>query len=304
MMLCEATVHLEPIMFWKRALSLLIPAVALTLPARPADVPQHPVILLWPSGAPGSEGKTGDEKVRIEHGEEVVTNVHRPSLTVYLPPKSNGAAVIVAPGGGFREMWTTHEGYRVAEWLNLQGVAAFVLKYRLQNEAGSTYKTEEHSLADMQRAIRTVRARASEWAVDPNRIGIIGFSAGARLSWLAATRFNDPVQHPVDAIDKQSARPTFQALIYPGKMPEVKYAKDTPEAFLLCGSEDQVAADVPALYQSLKAAGVPTELHIYVGVGHGFGIRESNPPALAGWVERFGDWMRGRGWLKSAPGAQ
>ena len=122
------------------------------------------VVLLWPNGAPGSEWKTGDEEVRWEGDNEVVSGVHRPSLTVYLPAKytGTGAAVIVAPGGSYRELWITHEGYRVGEWLSTHGIAAFVLKYRLPRSKGSTY-TEDTALADMQRALRTVRARAREW---------------------------------------------------------------------------------------------------------------------------------------------
>ncbi len=264
----------------------------------PPDPAQHPVILLWPSGAPGSEGKTGDEKVRVQEDNRIVSGVHRPSLTVYLPAKgtATGAAVIVAPGGSYRELWITHEGYRVGEWLSQHGIAAFVLKYRLPREPGSTYTIEGTALSDIQRAIRTVRARAVEWGVEPQRVGVMGFSAGAHLAGLLATHYDDAVNPAADDIDRQSAKPAFQALIYPPKI-AATYSRDTPPAFIACGGDDQIAADVPNLYLALKNAGVSAELHIYAGVGHGFGIRATNPPSVAGWIDRFREWMSDRGLL-------
>ena len=287
--------------------TLILPVVVSGLWAQPpggadaapsADPGRHPMVLLWPGGAPGSEGKTGEEKVRQQGADQIISGVHRPSLTVYLPARtaSTGAAVVVAPGGSYRELWITHEGYRVAQWLSQHGVAAFVLKYRLPREEGSTYTIEGTALSDMQRAIRTVRARAAEWGIDPQRVGVMGFSAGAHLAGLAAAHYDDPVNHTVDDIDRQSEKPAFQALIYPPNL-DVKYSKDTPQAFLACGGDDQVAKGIPNLYQALKNAGVPTELHIYAGVGHGFGIRPTNSPRVAGWIDRFLDWMSDRGLL-------
>jgi endo-1,4-beta-xylanase len=269
------------------------------VPAPDAEGPAaHPAIFLWSGAAPGSEGKSGEEKVRVQGSDQVVSGVHRPSIAVYLPAKAtaSGAAAIVAPGGSYRELWITHEGYRVAEWLSEHGIAAFVLKYRLPREAGSTYTIEGTALSDMQRAIRTVRAHAAEWGIDPQRVGVMGFSAGAHLAGLAAAHYDDGLKPAADDIDRQSAKPAFQALIYPPKL-EVTYSADTPQAFLVCGGADQVAADMPNLYQALKKAGVPTELHIYAGVGHGFGIRAGNSPSVAGWIERFRDWMSDRGLL-------
>lgn len=265
----------------------------------------HQVILLWPDGAPGSEGKTEDEKFRVLGDRLIISNVHRPSITVYLPPANvaTGAAVILAPGGSFREIWITHEGYRIADWLAQRGIAAFVLKYRLEKEPGSTYTTLGHSLPDIQRAIRTVRGRASEWAVDPERIGVMGFSAGGALAGLAGTHYDDPVKNPVDNIDGLSARPAFQGLIYgtPFARPmtlDAKVTKDTPPVFMASGGNDRVAASYPDVYKMLVAAGVPTELHIYAGIGHGFGVQPANPPAVAGWLDRFRDWLFSQGLLQ------
>jgi endo-1,4-beta-xylanase len=258
----------------------------------------HEEIPLWPNGAPGSEGKKGAERYRLLGDRLILSNIHRPSITLYLPPAkvSTGAAVVVIPGGGFRSNWITHEGYRVAEWFARHGIAAFVLKYRLEKDAGSGYTTMDHSLADIQRAIRTVRSRALEWSVDPKRIGVIGFSAGGVLAGLAGTHYNDPVRSPVDPIDKLSARPAFQGLIYGSPFGSsrswpIELPKDTPPVFLLSGGDDKIAADYPDIYKRLKAAGVPTELHIFAGVGHGFGIQPHNSPSVAGWIDRFYDWL-------------
>ena len=194
--------------------------VALSLlPVTVLSATQSKEIPLWPNGAPGSEGKAGTESVRVTpQGERVVSNIHQPSITPYLPPKekATGAAVIIAPGGGHRELWADHEGHNIARYLSARGVAAFVLKYRLAREANSTYTVDDHALADTQRAIRLVRSRAQEWSVSPSRIGVMGFSAGGELAALASMRFDGGNKEATDAIERESSRPDFQALIYPG----------------------------------------------------------------------------------------
>ncbi|MGH9936969.1 MAG: alpha/beta hydrolase, partial [Blastocatellia bacterium] len=199
----------------------LLPRYALLalslLPATMLSANQPKEIPLWPNGAPGSEGKAGPEAVRVtESGERVVSNVHRPSITPYLPPKekATGAAVIIAPGGGHRELWADHEGHNIARYLSARGVAAFVLKYRLAREANSTYTVDDHALADTQRAIRLARSRAREWNVNPSRIGVMGFSAGGELAALASMRFDGGNKDSADAVERESSRPDFQALIY------------------------------------------------------------------------------------------
>jgi endo-1,4-beta-xylanase len=256
---------------------------------------------LWPNGAPGSEGKARVEKVRItDKGEHVVSNVDKPSLTVYLPPKdrASSASVVVAPGGGHRELWMDHEGHRVAAALSSRGITAFVLKYRLAREEGSTYTVEKHALDDIQRALRLVRSRAQQWLLDPERVGVMGFSAGGHLAGLASAAAGGGNPSAPDPIDRLNAKPSFQALVYPGSIPQLRVSSDTPQTFLLCGGEDPIAGALVNLYTSLKQSGVAAELHVYAGVGHGFGIRESNPKAAAGWLDRFTDWMNDRGLLK------
>jgi endo-1,4-beta-xylanase len=266
--------------------------------------PNHEVVLLWSDGAPGSEGKTEGEKFRVLGDRLILSNVHRPSLTLYLPPANvaTGAGVVLAPGGGFREIWITHEGYRVAHWLSQRGIAAFVLKYRLPREEGSDYTTLGHSLADIQRAIRTVRHRASEWSVDPERIGVMGFSAGGALAGLAGTHYNDPPPAPADEIDRLSARPAFQGLIYgtpfaPPMTLDAEITSDTPPVFLAAGAADKIAASYPDVYKRFVGAGVSAELHLWAGVPHGFGVQPDTPPAVAGWLDRFREWLFAQGFL-------
>ena len=278
-------------------LALLLLAFSVTAAAQPQS------ILLWSNGAPGSEGKTEPESVRIAPGgDHVVSSVHHPSITPYLPArdKATGAAVIVIPGGGHRELWMDHEGYRVGQWLSDHGIAAFVLKYRLAKQPGSTYTIEGNSLPDVQRAIRLVRSRAAEWGVDPQRLGVMGFSAGGELAALSATRFDAGNSSASDPIDRESSRPSFEALIYPGGAREIKVSADTPPAFLLCGDDDRpdISQGLAELYLALKRAGVSAEMHLYTGVGHGFGLRDSNPAPVSAWLTVFDDWLGARGLLK------
>jgi len=256
------------------------------------------VVPLWPNGAPGSEGKTVEEAVRITPGgDHVVSSVHRPSITVYLPAKetATGAAVVIAPGGGHSELWMDHEGYNVAKWLSERGVAACVLKYRLAREKGSSYTIERHAFADMLRAIRVVRNRASAWGIDPLRVGVMGFSAGGELAALAATRYDAGVENAPDLIDRESSKPAFFALLYPAIPKEMKLSKETPPAFLACGENERlnISQGLPQLYLAIKQAGASAELHVFAGVGHGFGLRETTRGAVAAWPARFREWLDG-----------
>ena len=264
---------------------------------QPAFASNEPVVPLWPAPA----GEVIPEKVRVtEKGEHVVSSVHQPSITVFLPPAgtATGAAMIVCPGGGHRELWVDHEGYAVAQWLAAHGIASFVLKYRLAREEGSTYRVDVEALADAQRALRMVRSRATEWGVDPARVGIMGFSAGGELAALASARGTDGPAEAADPLDRLSSRVAFQALVYPGNSKSIQPAKDSPPAFLVCGYDDRpdISSGLAEAYLRFKAAGVPAELHIYTGIGHGFGLRPTALP-VGEWPDRLRAWLNERGFL-------
>jgi len=256
----------------------------------------HRVLALWPDGAPGSVVQGSPEKIRItDSGEHIVSNVHAPSITVYLPAlkKSTGAAVLVIPGGGHLELWMDHEGYNVGAFLADHGIAAFILKYRLAHEEGSTYTVEGHALADVQRALRLVRSQSAQWRLDPQRIGVMGFSAGGELAALGAARYDSGAPDSADPVERQSSRPSFQALLYPAIPQGVSFSRETPPAFLLGGAEDQpaISLGLAEFYLALRRAGAHAELHIYEGVGHGFGLRVSNIGPIAAWPQRFLEWL-------------
>ena len=280
-----------------RRLSAPLLATLLLSSTAAAQSRQRLEIPLWAEAAPGSDGRTGPEKVRVtEAGDHVISNIHRPSLTYFLPKKgtATGAAIIIAPGGGHRELWIDHEGYAVAEWLRDHGIAAFVLKYRLAREEGSTYTVEHHALWDIQRAIRLVRLNARNLDIDPARVGVMGFSAGGVLAARAAMSDLDGDPGASDWIDRRfSSRPAFQVLVYPGNSAALTVSDRSPPAFIVAGYKDRpdISKGMAELYLKYKDAGVPAELHLYAGAGHGFGLRATNRSASAGWPERLVEWM-------------
>ena len=267
----------------------------LCLPANAAPSAQPPKLLLWPDGAPGAKPDGGEEAVRIsDQGDHVVSNVHRPSLTAYLPKgKHGGVSVIVVPACGHRQLWTDHEGHAVARFLSERGIAAFVLEYRLAREPNSTYTIEGDALNDLKRAIRTVRSR-KEWSADTRRIGVMGFSAGGQLAALAATRADAGDAAAGDPVDRVASTLDFAALVYPGVWQDLKIGADTPPMWLLCGSDDrpEVVSGIANIYLRLREAKVPAELHLYDHVAHGFGLRSTLTGPVANWPQQFVDWVR------------
>jgi acetyl esterase/lipase len=264
---------------------------------------QQIVLPLYPGVAPGSEGKTARESIRVTpEGDHVYSSIHQPSIAAYLPDAAlaTGVGVLVIPGGGHREIWADHEGFRVAEWLSQHGIAAFVLKYRLAREAGSTYTIEGTELGDVRQAMRLIRSRAAEWQVDPKRLGAMGFSAGGELAALVATRSDAQSEGEQNTMAQQSSAPAFQALIYPAIPKDMPLSEKTPPAFLACGANDEarISEALPELYLRMKHAGTPVELHVFAGIGHGFGIRSSNSANVAGWPNAFYAWLESSGFIK------
>ncbi|WP_294392448.1 alpha/beta hydrolase [uncultured Sphingomonas sp.] len=265
-----------------------------------APVAQDSFIPLWPHGAPGSEGHA-NESERLEGGS-YVHNVHNPSLAISPadPARANGAAIVIVPGGGHRMLVFQNEGMVPARALNRYGITTFVLKYRLAREPGSTYTIEGDAAADARRAIRWVRAHARDYRVDPHRIGIMGFSAGGELVSLVADNPAPSASAAGDAIDRESARPDFQVLVYPGPLGiPGKAVAGAPPAFIAAGSVDTCCAPPSlALYGQLRDAGVSAELHMFADTDHGFNLAMHNDRiSIQHWPDRLADWLSDGGWL-------
>lgn len=254
-------------------------------------------IRLWPNGAPGSEGVTDPEVFETPAGAKLpnrFTVVHYPSIYVFLPPKekANGTAVVIAPGGGHSQLVIGKEGWDIAEWLNSNGIAAFVLKYRLARAKESKYTVQGNALPDAARAMRTVRQRAAEFGVDPNRIGFMGYSAGGEVAALIETRFDRGNDSSSDAIERVSSRPDFAVVVYPGFRPGViTVPKDAPPTFLVCADDDRShVVTTVNLYLDLEKQNVSSEMHIYAAGGHGFAMKPV-PLPVATWTDRLKEWM-------------
>lgn len=270
--------------------------VALCMMASAQSQPQ--VIHLWSNGAPGFENRKDEPEQAKDYW---VRNVHNPSITVFLPPKekATGAAVVIAPGGGFRELVFNAEGKQAAEFLNSIGVAAFALKYRLPGEANSLY-TQENVRQDAYRAMRLVRSRAAEWNIDPHRVGILGFSAGGEVASLIAYAPGEGDPSSSDSIDRLNGKPDFQMLVYPGgKVPD-KISSDAPPTFLLVAIDDDYGCDKITLdlYMKLRAAGVRVEAHFLAQGKHAFNMGDrSNLVSVRTWPQRMADWLKDSGYL-------
>ncbi len=267
-------------------LTLLLPSLAFAQTAPPQ-------ISLWPNGAPGFENRR-DEPEQAK--DWWVRNIHNPSITVYLPSqeKATGAAVLVCPGGGHRNLVYNSEGRDAALFLNSIGVAAFVLKYRLFREEGSPYTLEKDVRQDAYRAMRLVRSRAAEWAVDTNRVGIMGFSAGGEVVALVAyAPGKGDVQAP-DPVDRLDGQPDFQILVYPGPLgvPDSLPAH-APPAFMVAAIDDECCASpILSLLRLYHGAHLPAEAHIYARGTHAFNMgQRSKLTTLKGWPQRLADWM-------------
>ncbi len=293
----------------KKLLLLALTVVAHAAPSVP--------IPLWPGAVPGEtkllpvEADTTKPTGQLIAGQRVIRlgNVSVPTITIYRPEpaKDTGTTVVVCPGGGYSILAMDLEGTEVCEWLNSIGVTGVLLKYRVPGRAGQKYYAA--ALQDAQRAVGLVRHQAGALGLASDRIGILGFSAGAHLS--AALAANHAHRHypVVDEADAVSCRPDFMVLIYPGGLvnreqndalnPEVVPVKGaSPPVFIAMAQDDPVRVEsATAYYLALKNAGVPTELHLYPTGGHGYGLRRTADDVTT-WPDRVADWLKTGGWLK------
>ena len=269
----------------------------------------HATIAVWPGAAPGAvanppaEADTTTAKDNLIAGRPVVRlgNVSTPTLTLYQPKGQNtGAAVVVFPGGGYKILAIDLEGAEVCDWLNSAGITCLVLKYRVP--ASGPYPKSAAALEDAQRALGLVRLHAADWGVDPNRIGVLGFSAGAHLAAALSTHFDQRLYEPLDAADKTSCRPDFAVIVYPGYLaladkdfapnPDIVPTEKTPPQFIVQAEDDPVHVENAMVYfMALKNAKVAAELHIYAEGGHGYGLRRTALPVTT-WPQAVETWLR------------
>ena len=268
----------------------------------------HMTITLWPNGAPGAQPNADAEidkttaKDNLIAGKPLIRlgNVSKPTLTLYAPKeKKTGAAVVVFPGGGYNILAIDLEGTEVCDWLNSAGIVCLLVKYRVPNSG--PYPKFAAALEDAQRALGIVRSQAAEWHIDPKRIGVLGFSAGAHLSAALSTHFEQRLYQPIDVADQVSCRPDFAVIIYPGYLalaeenfapnPQVHVTEQTPPSFILQAEDDPVHVENALVYfQALKNAKVPAELHVYADGGHGYGLRRTELPITA-WPQLVEVWL-------------
>jgi acetyl esterase/lipase len=276
-------------------------------PAWP-PAPGHVTIPLWPHGAPGAQPNPGPEidtttaNDNLIAGKPVIRlgNVSAPTITLYTPAgKNTGAGVVVFPGGSYHILAIDLEGTEVCDWLNSIGVACVLLKYRVPDSG--PYPKSSAALQDAQRALGIVRLHAAEWHIDPHRIGVLGFSAGAHLAAALSTHFDQRLYDRIDAADQLSCRPDFAVIIYPGYLaiaeqnfapnPDIHVTDKTPPTFILQAEDDPVHVENSTVYfLDLKNAKVPAEMHIYANGGHGYGLRRTDLPITA-WPKLVETWL-------------
>jgi acetyl esterase/lipase len=281
--------------------------------------PGHTQVPIWPGVPPHAQQAPGPETVTTRLNDHLVagrpwsyiTNVSRPTLTVYSPKgKNTGAAVVVFPGGGYQILAIDLEGTEVCDWLTSTGITCVVLKYRVPNSGpswdqwcGCDRNTRSSMpLEDAQRTIALVRSHAAEWHIDPHKIGVLGFSAGGHLVAAVSTHFDRRVYRAVDAADRESCRPDFAVALYPGHLSihnrfelnsDIHVTHNTPPTFLLQAENDNVddVSNSLVYYTALKTAGVPAELHLYAEGGHAFGLRRTKFPITA-WPRLVETWLQ------------
>jgi len=263
--------------------------------------PGHVQIPIWPGKPPDALPARGPEFFSEAEG---VNNVSKPTITVYSPKENNtGVAVVVIPGGGYKDLAMDLEGTEICDWLTSKGITAVLLKYRVPSAKLFPARGSIQALEDLQRAMGVVRSRAAEWHIDPHKIGVLGFSAGGHLAAWISNTYEKRDYKPVDAIDKISCRPDFAVPIYPGHLwidknkfelnSDIHVTSKTPPTFLLQNEDDPVDPVEHSLvyYRALRKAGVPVEMHLYAQGGHAFGVRPSKLP-VSKWPQLVETWLK------------
>ncbi len=278
--------------------------------------PGHSQLPIWPAAVPDARPVAGPEVATTTGNDSLVagrpwvavSNVARPTITVYSPVgKNTGAAVVVFPGGGYEILAIDLEGTEVCDWLTFRGITCVLLKYRVPAPRSSpnwgAFPQSPIALEDAQRTVGLVRFHAAEWHIDSRKIGVLGFSAGGHLVAAVSTHFEHRLYPPQDAADKESCRPDFAVALYPGHLwiddakfelnPDVPVTSRTPPTFLLQDEDDHVDSvnDSLVSYIALKKAGVPTEMHLYAQGGHAFGLRPTKFPVTR-WPQLVETWLR------------
>ena len=303
----------------KHLIAILCALIAFGAPPTLAGLwqpaPGHAQIPIWPGPAPDGSPVPGPETARVSKGllagkpATAVTNVTRPTMTIYAPTaKNTHAAVIVLPGGGFELLAIDFEGTEVCDWLVSRGITCILLKYRVPgvpydwrcNCRPDNLVTSTPSLEDAQRTMGLVRLHADQWHIDPHKIGVLGFSAGGYLAAEMSAKFQQRLYAPLDAADGMSIRPDFAVLVYPGHLatgngslnPNVPVSAQTPPTFLVQAEDDNVDGVKQSLvyFAALKNARVPVEMHIYAQGGHAFGLRPTRFP-ISNWPRLVDAWL-------------
>ena len=250
------------------------------------------------------------KQVEVTEPTRMITDVTKPTLTIYRPPKgrATGTSVLICPGGGYWDLYWELEGEEVAAWLNSIGVTGIILKYRVPRRPDEPKgEPARRPLQDAQRAVSLVRSKAGEWGVHPQRIGMVGFSAGGHLAIATASHFEKRTYEPRDAVDEVSCRPDFAIAAYSGYLkakdedelaPGLRVPTGTPPVFLVHGGDDIISSPQNSvlMYLALQRAGVPAELHVYPGTTHDFGVRAGDRPYSA-WTQTCANWLRHQGLL-------
>ncbi|MBI3863066.1 MAG: alpha/beta hydrolase [Planctomycetia bacterium] len=295
-----------------------IACITVLLVALTSSANADPIVVeLWPGKTPGDVGIAGEEKsityesALIGGKTKLITNVTKPSITVYQPVKASntGTAMIICPGGGYHNLFWELEGEEVAAWLNAHGMTGIILKYRCPRRPGDV-KGEPPlgPLLDAQRAVSLVRGRAAEWGIDPARIGIVGFSAGGHLALATATNFEKRTYEPVDDVDRISCRPDFAVPVYSGYLKAkdkneiaegLRIPEKTPPIFLAHSTDDSISDAEHSVfaYIALKRARIPVEMHLYATGEHDFGVRQ-NEKLPSSWTNLCLAWLRNQQLLK------